>query len=102
MKVSISTLALTITIIQGSMLHINKQTSSTNMVLDTEIFLQGTQGEPTQEDMDFIGKALFASYKNVHWEVGHYMTLCATKHRLLYTTRPTHCCSLHKQSLCRI
>jgi len=24
--------------------------------------------------MDFIGKALVASYNNVHWEVGHYMT----------------------------
>lgn len=79
MKLSIATLALTMTIVQvqGSMLRINKQASKNNSegtILDTEIFLQGTHGEPTQEDMNFIGKALVASYNNVHWEVGHYMT----------------------------
>merc|ERR1712238_7060 len=43
-------------------------------ILGTEVILKGTEGEPTSEDMDFIGKALVASYNNVHWEVGHYMT----------------------------
>jgi len=77
MKFSIATLALTLTIasVQGSMLRINKQAVDNNegTIIDTEVFLTGTQGEPTQEDMDFIGKALIASYNNVHWEVGHYM-----------------------------
>eukprot|EP00532_Pseudo-nitzschia_australis_P015667 CAMPEP_0168247670 /NCGR_PEP_ID=MMETSP0141_2-20121125/1034_1 /TAXON_ID=44445 /ORGANISM="Pseudo-nitzschia australis, Strain 10249 10 AB" /LENGTH=538 /DNA_ID=CAMNT_0008183497 /DNA_START=216 /DNA_END=1833 /DNA_ORIENTATION=+ len=43
-------------------------------ILDSEVILKGTVGEPTTEDMEFIGKAFVASYNNVHWEVGHYMT----------------------------
>ena len=43
-------------------------------ILGAEVVLKGTHGEPTSEDMDFIGKALVASYNNVHWEVGHFLT----------------------------
>ena len=75
MKLSIATLALTIASVQGSMLRINKQAVNNieGTIIDTEVFLEGTKGEPTQEDMDFIGKALVASYNNVHWEAGYYM-----------------------------
>ena len=77
MKLSIATLALTLTIasVQGSMLRINKQAVNNieGTIIDTEVFLGRTKGEPTQEDMDFIGKALVASYNNVHWEAGYYM-----------------------------
>mmetsp|Transcript_17162 Transcript_17162/g.37545 ORF Transcript_17162/g.37545 Transcript_17162/m.37545 type:complete len:135 (-) Transcript_17162:1888-2292(-) len=50
--------------------------SNTNgKVLQSEVILNGTLGVPTAEDMEFIGKAYVASYKNnVHWKVGHYMT----------------------------
>ena len=77
MKLSIAALALTLTIasVQGSMLRINKQAVNNieGTIIDTEVFLGRTKGEPTQEDMDFIGKALVASYNNVHWEAGYYM-----------------------------
>ena len=43
-------------------------------ILDSEVILKGTIGEPTAEDMEFIGKALVASYNNVHWQAGHFMT----------------------------
>ena len=75
MKLSIATLALTVASVQGSMLRINKQAVNNieGTIIDTEVFLAGTKGEPTQEDMAFIGKALVASYNNVHWEAGYYM-----------------------------
>ena len=79
MKLSIAALSLTtaVTSVQGSMLRMNKQVvnniNNAGTVLGTEVILKGTEGEPTSEDMDFIGKALVASYNNVHWEVGHYM-----------------------------
>ena len=41
--------------------------------LSSKIVLQGTTGEPTKEDMEFIGKALVSSYNDVHWEAGHFM-----------------------------
>ena len=75
MKLSIAALTLTIASVQGSMLRINKQAVNNieGTIIDTEVFLGRTKGEPTQEDMDFIGKALVASYNNVHWEAGYYM-----------------------------
>eukprot|EP00535_Pseudo-nitzschia_heimii_P008812 CAMPEP_0197183980 /NCGR_PEP_ID=MMETSP1423-20130617/8912_1 /TAXON_ID=476441 /ORGANISM="Pseudo-nitzschia heimii, Strain UNC1101" /LENGTH=79 /DNA_ID=CAMNT_0042634671 /DNA_START=33 /DNA_END=269 /DNA_ORIENTATION=+ len=42
-------------------------------ILSSEVILEGIVGEPTAEDMEFIGKALVASYNDVHWEVDHYM-----------------------------
>ena len=79
MKLSITALSLTTAAISvhGSMLRMNKKivnNKNAGTVLGTEVILKGTEGEPTSEDMDFIGKALVASYNNVHWEVGHYMT----------------------------
>ena len=80
MKLSIAALSLTtaVTSVQGSMLCMNTQVvnniNNAGTVLGTEVILKGTEGEPTSEDMDFIGKALVASYNNIHWEVGHYMT----------------------------
>lgn len=41
--------------------------------LSSKIVLQGTTGEPTKEDLAFIGKALVSSYNDVHWEAGHVM-----------------------------
>eukprot|EP00536_Pseudo-nitzschia_multiseries_P007911 jgi/Psemu1/19047/gm1.19047_g len=52
----------------------NSNNNNNAKILDSEVILKGTVGEPTAEDMEFIGKALVASYNNVHWEVGHYMT----------------------------
>ena len=77
MKLSIAALSLTtvVTLVQGSMLRMNKQvTNNAGTVLGTEVIIKGAVGEPTAENMDFIGKALVASYNNVHWEVGHFMT----------------------------
>jgi hypothetical protein len=42
--------------------------------LDTKVALKGVKGEPSAEDMEIIGKALVASYNDVHWQAGHYMT----------------------------
>lgn len=49
------------------MLHMDKQVIMKNAgtVLGTEVILKGTEGEPTSEDIDFIGKALVASHNNV-------------------------------------
>ena len=76
MKFSIAALALTVASVQGSSLRVTKAVAANNnsKILDSEVILKGTIGEPTAEDMDFIGKALVASYNNVHWEVGHYLT----------------------------
>jgi len=79
MKFSVATLSLLFAAssVQGSMLRLNKQVAANSAAgtsIDAEVILQGTEGKPTSEDMDFIGKALVASYNNVHWEVGHYMT----------------------------
>jgi len=80
MKLFLATLFLNaIVSCESSMLRLNKQVIANNnidgkTILDAEVILKGTTGEPTVEDMNFIGKALVASYNNVHWEVGHYMT----------------------------
>ena len=65
MKLSIAASSLTtaVTSVQGSMLRMNKQvTNNAGTVLGTEVILKGTEGESTSEDMNFIGKALVASY----------------------------------------
>jgi len=80
MKFSIAVLSFAIASVQGSSLrpvadsNSNSNSKNNGNVLDSEVILKGTVGEPTAEDMEFIGKALVASYNNVHWEVGHYMT----------------------------
>ena len=76
MKFSISALALAVASVQGSSLRVNKAVTANNngKMLDSEVILKGTIGEPTAEYMEFIGKALVASYNNVHWEAGHFMT----------------------------
>jgi hypothetical protein len=42
--------------------------------LDTKVALKGVRGEPSVEDMEIIGKALVASYNDVHWQAGHFLT----------------------------
>ena len=77
MKFSAIVLSLLFTSAQGSMLCFNNQVASSNnvgTVLNAEVILKGTEGEPTSEEMVFIQKALIASYNNVHWEVRHFMT----------------------------
>ena len=54
--------------------QVNANNNQGGTILGAEVVLKGTYGEPTSEDMDFIGKALVASYNNVHWEVGHFLT----------------------------
>ena len=54
--------------------QVNANNNQGGTILGAEVVLKGTHGEPTSEDMDFIGKALVASYNNVHWEVGHFLT----------------------------
>jgi hypothetical protein len=38
------------------------------------VALKGVSGDASKQDFDFIGKALVASYNDVHWEAGHFMT----------------------------
>ena len=76
MKLSIFAFSFAVASVKGSSslratANIN---SGSDKILNSEIVLKGTIGDPTAEDMDFIGKALVASYNNVHWEVGHFMT----------------------------
>eukprot|EP00536_Pseudo-nitzschia_multiseries_P003621 jgi/Psemu1/284534/fgenesh1_pg.56_\ len=73
MKFSFAILSLALASVQGASLRAPANNNN-GQVLDSEVILKGTVGEPTAEDMEFIGKALVASYNNVHWEVGHYMT----------------------------
>ena len=81
MKLTIATLILAVTSsVNGASLRFQKAAvadkSAINYgkILDSEVVLEGAVGEPTSEDMEFIGKALVASYNDVHWEVDHYMT----------------------------
>ena len=73
MQLSLAVLSLAVATVQGSSLR-TPANNNNGKILDSEVILKGTVGEPTAEDMDFIGKALVASYNNVHWEVGHFMT----------------------------
>jgi len=75
MKISIAILSLALASAQGSSLRAAVANNNNNdKILGSEVILQGTVGEPTAEDIEFIGKALVASYNNIHWEVGHFMT----------------------------
>jgi hypothetical protein len=80
MKLSIAIFSLALASVQGTSLRAvannsnNSNSNNNDKVLESEIILKGTIGEPTAEDMEFIGKALVASYNSVHWEVGHFMT----------------------------
>ena len=76
MKLSIAIFSLALVSVQGTSLRAvaNNSNSNNDKVLESEVILKGTVGEPTAEDMEFIGKALVASYNNVHWEAGHFMT----------------------------
>jgi hypothetical protein len=48
--------------------------SGGSSALETKVSLKGVSGEPSKADLDFLGKALVASYNNVHWEAGHFLT----------------------------
>jgi hypothetical protein len=73
MKFSIAFFSLTLASVQGSSLRAVANNNN-DKILHSEVILKGAVGEPTAEDMEFIGKALVASYNNVHWEAGHFMT----------------------------
>lgn len=74
MKFSITPLALVFASAQASSLRLNKEIVGQNAkVIGSEVVLEGVVGEPTADDMKFIGQALVASYNNVHWEAGHFM-----------------------------
>lgn len=82
MKFTLATLSLAFAAANAASLRVQKavadslnQANEANQKhLNSKIVLQGTTGEPTTEDMEFIGKALVSSYNDVHWEVGHFMT----------------------------
>jgi len=83
MKFTITTLFLAVatSVDASSNLRFQKQkamavskTTNYGKILDSEVVLEGTVGEPTAEDTEFIGKALVASYNDVHWEVDHFLT----------------------------
>jgi len=76
MKLSIAVLILALASAQGtsSLRAAVANNDNSDRILGSEVILQGTVGEPTAEDMEFIGKALVSSYNNVHWEAGHFMT----------------------------
>ena len=82
MKLSLATLSLAFAAANASSLRLQKAVADSlneaNKVnhkhLYSNILLQGTTGEPTEDDLEFVGKALIASYNDVHWEVGHFMS----------------------------
>lgn len=80
MKLTIANLILAVAAsVDGASLRLQKASADKSAInygkiLSSEVVLEGTVGEPTAEDMEFIGKALVASYNDVHWEVDHYMT----------------------------
>ena len=77
MKLSIAVFFSALGFVHGSSLRAVSTTNnseSNHKTLNSQIVLGGTSGEPSQEDSDFLARALVASYNNVHWEVGHYMT----------------------------
>ena len=75
MKFSLAALSLAVASVQVKGSSLRAVSNNNNgKILDSEVILKGTVGEPTAENMDFIGKALVGSYNNVHWEVGHFMT----------------------------
>ena len=82
MKFSIATLSLAVASVKATSFNLRSQQKAAaarqvidnDRLLDSEVILKGTKGTPTAEDLEFIGKALVASYNDVHWEVGHYMT----------------------------
>ena len=81
MKFSLAILSLlalqtSLTMVQCSSLWtaFANNSNSNGIVLASKVILKGAAGELAAEDMEFIRKALVASYNNVHWEAGHYMT----------------------------
>jgi isocitrate dehydrogenase len=71
MKISIVVLSLVASTVSASSL---RKSESNTKNIQSKVILKGIGADPTDADMDFIGKALIASYNNIHWEVGHFMT----------------------------
>jgi hypothetical protein len=46
---------------------------SDHSALESRVTMKGVVGEPSAEDLNLLGKALVASYNDVHWELGHYL-----------------------------
>jgi hypothetical protein len=73
MKISIAVLSLVSSVVTAGASSLRKTNTNINTI-QSKVVLKGLGANPTEADMDFIGKALIASYNNVHWEVGHFMT----------------------------
>jgi hypothetical protein len=52
----------------------SQASAPSSSTITTNVALKGVSGEVSKQDLDFIGKALVASYNDVHWEAGHFMT----------------------------
>jgi hypothetical protein len=46
---------------------------SDHSALESRVTMKGVIGEPSAEDLNLLGKALVASYNDVHWELGYYL-----------------------------
>ena len=74
MKLSIASIALFAVATNATSLRKPSGNGRTSSMLQSKVVLKGLSAEPSEADKDFIGKALVASYNNVHWEVGHFLT----------------------------
>ena len=45
--------------------------SDDHSALESRVTMKGVIGEPSAEDLKLLGKALVASYNDVHWELGY-------------------------------
>lgn len=57
-----------------SAVSLRSQANPSSSTITTNVALKGVSGKASEQDLDFIGKALVASYNDVHWEAGHFMT----------------------------
>ncbi|KAG7341632.1 hypothetical protein IV203_023585 [Nitzschia inconspicua] len=57
-----------------SAVSLRSQANPSSSTITTNVALKGVSGEASKQDLDFIGKALVASYNDVHWEAGHFLT----------------------------
>jgi hypothetical protein len=57
----------------ASAASLRSQANGSHSFLTTNVALKGVNGKASEKDMEFIGKALVASYNNVHWEAGHFL-----------------------------
>jgi Na+/proline symporter len=66
--------ALFVIVPTASAVSLRSQAKAPSSIITTNVALKGVSGEASKQDLDFIGKALVASYNDVHWQAGHFMT----------------------------